>query len=172
MLGKKKLKYKRAFDSNVFSSLFQLDDDSSLYVEASEHMLEAWVSILHESQSFPSDFCRNSAIEIFNTYVQCHLSAPDGIRGTGTNDDEDEDEIEETEESDRVRYKDTLATVGALGREAPAHSLGVLSQLIEGRLSRLHGQIQRLISQGAADIDKVLGDLYEDIHWLLLVAGE
>jgi len=69
------------------------------------------------------------------------------------------------------RYKDTLATIGALGREAPSHSLNVVVQLLEGRLSRLHGQIQRLISQGSAVIDKVLSDLYEDLHWLLLVSG-
>ena len=42
---------------------------------------------------------------------------------------------------------------------------------MEGRLSRLHGQIQRLVQQGCKEIDKVLGDLYEDIHWLLLISG-
>lgn len=41
---------------------------------------------------------------------------------------------------------------------------------MEGRLSRLHGQIQRLISTGNRCIDKPLSDLYEDIHWILLVA--
>jgi hypothetical protein len=41
-----------------------------MFVEAYEHMLEAWVSVLHESQSFPEGFCQQSAIEIFNTYVQ------------------------------------------------------------------------------------------------------
>jgi hypothetical protein len=30
-----------------------LDDDTCLYMEAFEHMLEAWVSILHENESFP-----------------------------------------------------------------------------------------------------------------------
>ena len=43
--------------------------------------------------------------------------------------------------------QDTLATVGALGREATSHSIPILAQLIEGRLSRLHGQMQRLITQ-------------------------
>ena len=43
--------------------------------------------------------------------------------------------------------QDTLATIGALGREATSHSIPILAQLIEGRLSRLHGQMQRLISQ-------------------------
>ena len=52
-------------------ALFQVDEESSaLFVEAFEHMLEAWVSVLHESQSFPQGFCQQSAIEIFNTYVQ------------------------------------------------------------------------------------------------------
>ncbi len=70
------------------------------------------------------------------------------------------------------RYKDTLATIGALGREAPDHSLNILTRLLEGRLTRLHGQMQRLISQNNKCIDKVLSDLYEDIHWLLLITGE
>jgi hypothetical protein len=41
-----------------------------MFVEAFEHMLEAWVSVLHENQSFPAGFCQQSAVEIFNTYVQ------------------------------------------------------------------------------------------------------
>lgn len=153
-----------------------LDDDSSLYVEAFEHMLEAWVSILHESQSFPSGFCQqNGGVQVFNTYIQCNLAAPDGIRGGagggGDSGNESDDEIGDTEEADRTRYKETLATIGALGREAPSHSLPLLSQLLEGRLSRLHGQIQRLVTQGSRFMDKVLNDLYEDIHWVLLIGG-
>ena len=46
-----------------------------------------------------------------------------------------------------IPNQDTLATIGALGREATSHSIPLLAQLIEGRLSRLHGQMQRLISQ-------------------------
>ena len=72
-----------------------------MYVEAFEHMLEGWVCILHEARSFPSDFCTQSAVEIFNTYLQCHLCAPDGIRGV--NGDGDDDEIDDTEEADRDR---------------------------------------------------------------------
>ncbi len=36
---------------------------------------------------------------------------------------------------------------------------------------RLHGQMQRIISTGGSGVDKVLGDLYEDIHWILLISG-
>lgn len=49
--------------------------------------------------------------------------------------------------------------------------------LLEERVTRLHGQLQRhqqqlLASPGAGTSDnKVLDDLYEDIHWLILVTG-
>ena len=79
--------------------------------------------------------------------------------------------MNDTEDSDRIRYKEVLATIGALGREAPGHCIPLLCNLLEGRLSRLHGQIQRLVQAGTLLIDKVLSDLYEDIHWILLVAG-
>ena len=80
-------------------------------------------------------------------------------------------QLNDTEDSDRIRYKEVLATIGALGREAPGHCIPLLCNLLEGRLSRLHGQIQRLVQAGTLLIDKVLSDLYEDIHWILLVAG-
>ena len=155
------------------------DDSVIIYVEAFEHMLEAWVSILHESSTFPPGFCQNGGIQVFNTYMQCNLAGPDGIRGgdreakngDSGNESDDDEEIGETEESDRVRYKETLATIGALGREAPAHSIPILSQLLEARVSRLHGQIQRQIQQGSRTIDRALSSLYEDIHWILLIVG-
>ncbi|CAG2060944.1 unnamed protein product [Timema podura] len=50
-------------------------------MEAFDHMLEAWISVLHNSQEFPKDFCKQSAMQIFNTYLKCHLSPPDGTRG-------------------------------------------------------------------------------------------
>lgn len=49
--------------------------------------------------------------------------------------------------------------------------------LLEERVTRLHGQLQRhqqqlLASPGSSTIDhKMLDDLYEDIHWLILVTG-
>ena len=138
-------------------------------------MLEAWVSILHEAETFPAGFSRGSGIEVFNTYLQCNLFAPDGFKGKGGesgNDSDDEEEIGDTEESDRVKYKETLATVGALGRLAPGHSLPILTELMEKRISRLHGQIHRLVSHGDKGMDKVLSSLYDDLYWILLIAGK
>ena len=46
----------------------------------------------------------------------------------------------------RVRYRDPLGTMGALGREC--RSLPLLTSLLEGRTARLHSHIQRSVSQG------------------------
>ena len=58
-----------------------------------------WVSILHESQSFPNGFCqRSGGVEVFDCYVQCNLAAPDGIRGAmknGDSADSDSDEVKD-----------------------------------------------------------------------------
>lgn len=49
--------------------------------------------------------------------------------------------------------------------------------LLEDRVTRLHGQLQRtqqhlMASSDPGSVDrKVLDDLYEDIHWLILVSG-
>ena len=49
-----------------------------------------------------------------------------GIRGAmaaanGDSGNESDNEINDSEDSDRVKYKEVLATIGALGREAPDH---------------------------------------------------
>ena len=43
-----------------------------------------------------------TSLQIFNTYMQCNLGAPDGIRKA---EGEDGEEIGETEEDDRLRFK-------------------------------------------------------------------
>ena len=57
--------------------------------------------------------------------LQCNLAAPDGVRGAlavnGDSGNESDNEINDSEDTDRIRYKEVLATIGALGREAPDH---------------------------------------------------
>ena len=45
----------------------------------------------------------NISLQIFNTYMQCNLGAPDGIRKAEGEDGGEE--IGETEEDDRLRFK-------------------------------------------------------------------
>ena len=152
--------------AGVNSGANDISDELDLFTEATEHVLEAWVCILHENTIFPQGYCKEAAAAILKTYIEVNLASPEGIRARQVN-----EEIEETEESDRVRYKDTLSVIGALGRECLDQSLPILISLLEGRIGRLHGQIQRIASQGCREIDAVLGDLFEDVHWVVLIAG-
>ena len=143
------------------------EEEQLLFNEAFENTMEAWISILHENQLFPTGYCKEAASAIFKTYIEVHLAPPEGSRARASGDEEEE----ENEEMDRVKYKDTLSTVGALGRECLTYSLPALITLLETRITRLHGQIQRISSQGGTEVDAVLSDLFEDVHWILLVAG-
>ena len=61
-------------------NFFQLLGGSSEYMEAFEHLLEAWIVILHDANLFPEDFIKDACVNMFNAYVQAHLSPPDGCR--------------------------------------------------------------------------------------------
>ena len=108
--------------------------------------MEAWISILHESQLFPTGYCKEAAAAIFKTYLEVHLAAPDGARPRGSSEDDEECEDEEV---DRVKYKDTLSTVGALGRECLDYSLPALINLLESRYSLVFMILEHLQKKGA-----------------------
>lgn len=107
------------------------------------------------------------SLQIFNKYVQCHLSAPEGLRASSESFDDDE-------ESDRDKYKEQLIIIGNLARESPGHSLTILSKLIEEKTRQLQVQFQAMFTNGNQlnmSITKAMEILFEDVHWLVLVAG-
>lgn len=104
---------------------------------------------------------------MFNKYVQCHLSAPDGLRAVS-------DSFDDEDENDRDKYKEQLIIIGNVARESPGHSLTILSKLIEEKTRQLHSQLQAMYTNGSQlnmSITKAMEILFEDIHWLLLIAG-
>lgn len=104
---------------------------------------------------------------MFNKYVQCHLSAPEGLRTVS-------DSFDDEDENDRDKYKEQLIIIGNVARESPGHSLTILSKLIEEKTRQLHSQLQAMYSNGSQlnmSITKAMEILFEDIHWLLLIAG-
>lgn len=147
-----------------------LSMEDCLYMEAFEKMLEIWSSILSKKW-FDMDFCRQRSIQIFNVYVKCHLSPPDGTRFIN----ETENEINNTEENDRDKFKKQLQIIGNIGRVAPGHSLILLSHLLESRANKLQQEFNQLVSQPKAMMNLVsnsaMHHLYEDLHWLVLLAG-
>ena len=71
------------------------------------------ISVLHDIDTFPAGFTHNSGLEVFNTYLQCNLYAPDGFKAQGseaggpggTDANEEDEEICENDEPDRVRIE-------------------------------------------------------------------
>uniref|UniRef100_A0A8C9LDL2 Exportin-4 n=1 Tax=Pavo cristatus TaxID=9049 RepID=A0A8C9LDL2_PAVCR len=156
-----------------------LDKDDMVYMEAYDKLLESWLTLVQDDKHFHKGFFTQHAVQVFNSYIQCHLAAPDGTRNLTANGvaSREEEEISELQEDDRDQFCDQLASVGMLGRIAAEHCIPLLTSLLEDRVTRLHGQLQRhqqqlLASPASGSIDnKVLDDLYEDIHWLILVTG-
>lgn len=144
--------------------------DDTMFMEACENLLKVWMTILQEAQLFSDVFCKQACAQIFNTYLKCHLCQPDGNRGTGR--ELDAEEIEETEEDDRVKFKDQLQAIGALGRKVPEHSIPLLAKLLEDRTTTLHSRLEE-IHQNSLSIgsSNSLNNLFEDLHWLILISG-
>ncbi|KAK1797622.1 hypothetical protein P4O66_007918 [Electrophorus voltai] len=157
----------------------QLDKDDMVYMEAYDKLLESWLKLAQEDEHFPRGCFVEPAVQVFNSYIQCHLAAPEGTRNLTANGmaSHEEEEISELQEDDRELFSDQLASVGMLGRIAAEHCIPLLTGLLEDRVTRLHGQLQRhqqhlMASTDPDSVDrKVLDDLYEDIHWLILVSG-
>ncbi|XP_063590971.1 exportin-4-like [Penaeus indicus] len=144
-----------------------LDEEDRLYMEAFEQMLQSWACILQESSSCNSSQVKQSATLIFDTYLKCHLAPPEGSRVPV-----DADEISETVQTDRVAFKDQLVLIGLCGRQAAEHSVPLLTQLLEDRIGRMRSQLTHILSNNLTIAENTqLDQLYEDIHWLLLIAG-
>lgn len=78
-------------------------------MEAFERMLESWSSILSKKNFYPVGFFDNSFVQIFNVYLKCRLSPPDGTRASNN---EYEKEITDIEESDKNKFKKQLQILG------------------------------------------------------------
>lgn len=80
-------------------------------MEAMERMFEVWSCMLYStSYVFPSDFCKQSSIQIFNMYLRCHLSPPKGVRNAGEK--SLNEEVADVEEDDKVKFKEQLQIIG------------------------------------------------------------
>lgn len=106
-------------------------------------------------------------MQIFNKYVQCHLSQPDGLRVDRASEEEEEDA-----QPDREAFKEQLIIIGHFGRVNVGYSLGLLSKLLENKIRQLQSYLEQTIqSNGNNAVAKLLENVFEDIHWMLLVSG-
>ena len=109
-------------------------------------MLEAWATLLDYRPQFPEGFFSQTAVRIFTCYIQCHLAAPDGLRGSfGASDNGVRlDEICDFESDDRELFADQLCTIGAFGRLVPGHVVGLLNRLLESRVQQFEKSLLEL----------------------------
>lgn len=87
-------------------------------MDALERMLNTLIYILPIASIFTTEFCKRCSIQIFNTYVQCHLSPPEGLRRIDNkNLSEEEIDAEDDEKDDKKKFKDQLQIIGKRYRE-------------------------------------------------------
>ncbi|KAK0168912.1 hypothetical protein PV327_002668 [Microctonus hyperodae] len=145
--------------------------DDCFYMRALEKMLDNWYSVLkHEYLCLEKDV-EQYAAQVFNLYVKFRLSPPDGNRRIS--DKELTKEVVEFEENDREKYKYQLQLIGNIARKAVGHSLTLLIQLLESRATKLHHELSQVPTDPKCNlnISMNLENLYEDIHWLVLLSG-
>lgn len=121
------------------SVCFQLNSEDTSFIEAVEQFLEGWASLLEHSSHFPAGLFNESATRILNCYVQCHLAAPEGLRGTFSPQVDNGihlDEICDLDSDDRELFVDQLCTIGSFGRIIPDHALNLLTKLLESRVNQ------------------------------------
>ena len=51
-----------------------------MYMEAYDRLLESWLTLVQDDEHFPRGCFVQPAVQVFNSYIQCHLAAPDGTR--------------------------------------------------------------------------------------------
>ncbi|WAR06992.1 XPO4-like protein [Mya arenaria] len=96
----------------------EMHKDDTVHMEAYEKLLETWMELLTtKKDNVPMEPVQTHAQHVFNSYIQCHISPPDGCRVQGTDDSRpDSEDVDEVEEDDRDKFSDQLCCVGALGR--------------------------------------------------------
>ncbi|XP_066276643.1 exportin-4-like [Branchiostoma lanceolatum] len=145
-------------------------EEESLYDEGLEQLLQMWTALWDSRDSFPpaAQLCQTFAPDIFQTYLQSHLATADGTAAQAVSSD-DMEEIRSEDEDDRERYSAQLCHVGMLGRTVPAQAISQLTGLLCERISQL--QLELKDSAGTQAQMNRLYRLYDDLHWLLLIAG-
>lgn len=152
----------------------ELNSEDTNYIEAVEQFLEGWASLLEHSSQFPSGVFNESATKILNCYIQCHLAAPEGLRGTFSsqaNGGIHMNEICDLDSDDRELFAGQLCTIGSFGRIIPGHSLALLTKLLENRIGHFEGYLASMKNSSVSPEISTMDNLFEDLHWLLLISA-
>lgn len=139
------------------------DDGYSFYIDSLQSLLDAWTTVI-VTLADAADSVSSYAMRIFHDFLLAHIFPPDGRRAPI--DDTDAD-IDELEEDDRDRFVGLLLSISCLGRTTPHASMLLLTSILEKRIELLN---QIILNTDACTEKSVLLNVFEDLHWLLLVA--
>ncbi|EDO28766.1 predicted protein [Nematostella vectensis] len=85
------------------------------------------------------------------------------------------EEICDLEGDDRELFSDQLCSIGEFARISAAHAFPLLTALLENRVCKLEERLTALqtAANSGSPIPPIQGmeNLFEDLHWLLLIAG-
>lgn len=100
--------------------------------------------------------------QVFAPYVSGRLEAAAVVSAA-----DDMSEVDEIAAKDRDVYSDQLITIANLARTSAADNLRALHQLAQPLCEKLIARSQRRANLS----EEELGQIWEQIHWLLLIAG-
>ena len=141
-----------------------------LYKEVVDVIFDAWTSIIFNEKLFSQGFLKPLIVQVFDTYLRCHLSPPEGIRNFENKDLEKK--ILDVKDTDMKKFERQIYIIGNFGRLIPHYTLPLLAQLIEDRTSKLQEIFNKLVEQTESlhtMKNDSLARLYKDIHWLVLI---
>ena len=143
-------------------------EDSSMLEESYCFILEGIYRLIEPPTDNFAGYLKESLLIVITVYLQSKLNHPRGLRqyytGFCTNFDFTDD--------DRESYYDELSYVGFMSRHILTDSLSMLHNLFHQCYSKCTELIAILLSSASnAAAVYELEALFEDIHWLLLIAA-
>ena len=141
-----------------------------MYVESLDHYLEVFVNVLDNPDTFlPHGLLIEPSIKAFDSYLKSKLTAPRGWRHVQREDGE----IYELDVDDREAFSDQLRSIGCIARTIPHHSFPLLTQSISQSIESCL-QCLEMFRRDPGSLytqHNTLDSMYEDLHWLVLIAG-
>eukprot|EP01135_Chromosphaera_perkinsii_P002003 Nk52_evm50s215 gene=Nk52_evmTU50s215 len=132
------------------------DFEDTFDIEAFDQLLGAWDQFM-SFDCFGMGFFRQPAGHIFQVYVETRLKRA-SLEIENYNDEEELGD-------DDTNFDDQLCGVALLGRYAAKESAAYMCKMLNERINALESALS------GQSVNQDLSGLFEDLHWLLLIAG-
>ena len=109
----------------------------------------------------------SSTRQIFECFLKCHLTQPEGFRSIAT---EPEKDIQEFEEEDGQLFSEQLNAMGSIGRVDPKSSLNLLTEIMSLRVKQYQACLESMVRDPNSVSSSTWAGISEDVHWLLMIS--